>query len=74
MDNEQRVFCNCVRNCSTLPNLAPAVFLVCHRGNDSQLAVRHLSALCADRPRAFRDLRGGLQAWADEVDPKFPRY
>eukprot|EP00884_Botryococcus_braunii_P020045 jgi/Botrbrau1/6724/Bobra.0324s0015.1 len=47
------------------------VFVVCRRGNDSQRAVHLL------RQTGFEgavDLVGGLQAWAREVDPRFPLY
>lgn len=49
---------------------APTVVL-CRRGNDSQHASRLLQS------KGFlnvRDLRGGLDAWRDTVDPGFPRY
>jgi adenylyltransferase/sulfurtransferase len=71
---------------------AETVYVVCHRGNDSQLAVELLRSKFPDSKGAnhsggnnnsgggkdenvtFRDLAGGLEAWAAEVDESFPRY
>uniref|UniRef100_A0A183BUD8 Adenylyltransferase and sulfurtransferase MOCS3 homolog n=1 Tax=Globodera pallida TaxID=36090 RepID=A0A183BUD8_GLOPA len=54
------------------------VFVVCHHGNDSQLAARHLNERLADAGVAdrftVRDIVGGLDGWALEVDTDFPRY
>ncbi|XP_058115892.1 adenylyltransferase and sulfurtransferase MOCS3 isoform X2 [Anopheles ziemanni] len=51
------------------------VYVVCRRGNDSQLAVRHLEPLFRTRNLAPpRDLSGGLHAWTKTVDPNFPIY
>lgn len=47
------------------------VYVVCRRGNDSQRAVQLLQP--AGFPHA-KDLRGGLQAWAEEADAAFPVY
>ncbi|VDO19072.1 unnamed protein product [Heligmosomoides polygyrus] len=49
-----------------------SVFVICHRGNDSQLAVEALKKKL-DFLR-IRDIRGGYEAWATEVDQGFPRY
>lgn len=47
------------------------VFVVCRRGNDSQLAVRHL----AEKLNVIsRDLKGGLHAWTRWIDKDFPIY
>ncbi|CAJ0587780.1 unnamed protein product, partial [Mesorhabditis spiculigera] len=54
------------------------VILICHRGNDSQLAVRLLKDRLKERVDAgslcFRDVIGGYQQWAEEVDAEFPTY
>lgn len=51
------------------------VFVVCRRGNDSQLAVQHLAPLFEERGlSAPRDIVGGLHAWARNVDREFPIY
>ncbi|KJH49230.1 ThiF family protein [Dictyocaulus viviparus] len=48
------------------------MFVICHRGNDSQLAVEILrNKLPFIR---IRDIRDGYEAWASEVDENFPRY
>ena len=49
----------------------PSVYVVCRRGNDSQSAVQLL------REKGFhsaKDIVGGLQSWAQDVDPHFPAY
>ncbi|XGW31487.1 hypothetical protein V3C99_010003 [Haemonchus contortus] len=48
------------------------VFVICHRGNDSQLAVEILKEKLPSL--RIRDIRGGYEAWANEVDKDFPRY
>ncbi|KAL5729849.1 hypothetical protein ACHQM5_002744 [Ranunculus cassubicifolius] len=48
-----------------------ALYVVCRRGNDSQRAVHLLHQMgftCA------RDIIGGIESWASDVDPKFPTY
>ncbi|KAG8093858.1 hypothetical protein GUJ93_ZPchr0012g20780 [Zizania palustris] len=52
-------------------NKPPSVYVVCRRGNDSQRAVQIL------HEKGFlsaKDIIGGLQSWAQEVDPDFPIY
>lgn len=49
----------------------PSLYVVCRRGNDSQRAVQLLSE------RGFtsaKDIIGGLESWAKDVDPTFPIY
>lgn len=48
------------------------IFVVCRRGNDSQLAVKHLAK--AFPTLTFQDITGGLHAWTKKVDPQFPMY
>lgn len=52
------------------------VYVVCRLGNDSQLAVQKFKELGLDAggKRQIRDIRGGLKAWRDKVDPGFPNY
>ncbi|KAK3128493.1 hypothetical protein QOZ80_6BG0462540 [Eleusine coracana subsp. coracana] len=48
-----------------------SLYVVCRRGNDSQIAVQLL------REKGFisaKDIIGGLQSWALDVDPNFPAY
>ena len=48
------------------------VVVVCRRGNDSQTAVQLLQEI--DANLNIRDIRGGLHAWATDIDPQFPVY
>lgn len=48
---------------------ARPVYVMCRRGNNSQLAVLELRA--AGLARCY-DLIGGIEAWAAEVDPSMP--
>ena len=45
--------------------------VVCHAGVRSLIAARHLRASGFDR---VTSLRGGLDAWAAEIDRDMPRY
>lgn len=51
------------------------VFVICRRGNDSQLAVQHLTPIFKkhglDPPK---DIVGGLHAWTHNIDKCFPIY
>lgn len=47
------------------------VFVVCRRGNDSQLAVRYLREKLDIKSK---DIIGGLHAWTKEIDENFPIY
>ena len=54
-----------------------AVFVICHRGNNSQLAVNALQARFGrndDLSVRFRDIVGGIDAWSREIDASFPQY
>ena len=49
----------------------PSIYVICRRGNDSQRAVRLL------RDHGFstaKDIIGGLESWAKEIDQNFPTY
>lgn len=48
-----------------------SLYVVCRRGNDSQRAVQFLHE--NGFPSA-KDIVGGLESWAKEVDPTFPTY
>ena len=50
------------------------LFVVCRRGNDSQLAVRKLQSLFSDVSVTIQDIFGGLTAWSNDVDENFPIY
>lgn len=57
---------------SGIPLDTSPVVVVCRRGNDSQLAVQLLHEM--DSNLNIRDIRGGLHAWARDVDSLFPVY
>ncbi|XVF77375.1 hypothetical protein PTKIN_Ptkin14bG0038000 [Pterospermum kingtungense] len=47
------------------------LYVICRRGNDSQRAVQYL------HNKGFnlaKDIVGGLESWAHDVDPNFPMY
>jgi adenylyltransferase/sulfurtransferase len=52
------------------------IFVVCRRGNDSQLSVQKMKELGLDSggKRFIGDIRGGLEAWRKSVDADFPDY
>nr|XP_060628087.1 adenylyltransferase and sulfurtransferase MOCS3 [Anolis sagrei ordinatus] len=52
------------------------VYVVCKLGNDSQKAVRLLQGLSCDGQGTIsvKDIKGGLMAWANKIDPEFPQY
>jgi adenylyltransferase and sulfurtransferase len=48
-----------------------SLYVICRRGNTSQTAVQLL------HQKGFlsaKDIIGGLESWAQEIDPKFPIY
>lgn len=49
----------------------PCLYVVCRRGNDSQRAVQYLHKMGFT---SAKDIIGGLEGWATEVDPNFPTY
>ena len=53
-----------------LPTNCPVV-VVCHTGQRSLLATRHLRARGL---RSTTNLRGGVEAWALQIDPAMARY
>lgn len=63
---------------NVLDSIGPNVpiYTVCRFGNDSQLAVRKLKELGYDnkRNRWIGDVKGGLRAWKEHVDPDWPDY
>lgn len=50
---------------------SPELYVVCRRGNDSQRAVQYLHKMGF---ASAKDIVGGLEAWAKNVDPNFPTY
>lgn len=48
-----------------------SLYVVCRRGNDSQRAVEYLHKMGFT---SAKDIIGGLEGWARDVDPNFPTY
>ncbi|PSR85309.1 Molybdopterin-synthase [Actinidia chinensis var. chinensis] len=48
-----------------------SLYVVCRRGNDSQRAVQLLHNMGFT---SAKDIIGGLESWARDVDPNFPTY
>lgn len=55
-------------------NQAFPVYVVCRRGNDSQIAVQKLKNHIKSDTIKFKDISGGLYAWAKHIDTEFPVY
>ena len=49
------------------------VYVVCRRGNDSQLVVEILKKHFKDL-NEIKDIIGGLNSWSKDIDPNFPQY
>lgn len=67
---------NCLAECRPTLNLSSAtsrIVFVCRRGNDSQRAVAHMQGQAGFETVDFKDLVGGLVAWAVDK-PEFPEY
>jgi adenylyltransferase/sulfurtransferase len=47
------------------------LYVICRRGNDSQRAAQYLHKMGFT---SARDIVGGLESWAHDVDPNFPTY
>ncbi|KAK3030021.1 hypothetical protein RJ639_038120 [Escallonia herrerae] len=47
------------------------LYVICRRGNDSQRAVQLLHKMGFS---SAKDITGGLESWAQDVDPNFPSY
>ncbi|KAF2471008.1 uncharacterized protein BDR25DRAFT_334158 [Lindgomyces ingoldianus] len=69
--NEERGWVSALRKPSDKP-----IFVVCRLGNDSQLSVRKMKELGLDYggQRWIGDIKGGLRAWRENVEPDFPDY
>lgn len=55
-----------------------SLYFICRFGNDSQLAVHRVKELAQHREdcrfKSVVDIKGGLRAWRQQVDPEFPEY
>jgi len=58
----------------TVANRPFPVYVICRRGNNSQLAVNKLKTHLKDCCVAVKDIVSGLDGWVQEVDPNFPIY
>ena len=59
------------------PETPIPIYILCRFGNDCQLAVQKMKSWAQSSGRKefqIRDIRGGLEAWRNEVDPDFPEY
>lgn len=65
---------NCTLSCTV------SLLVVCHHGNDSQLAVKLLKENLkppegsTNAGPEVKDIIGGLSEWANSIDPAFPKY
>lgn len=52
------------------------VIVICKLGNDSQKAVKILQEFSDGETCKFiaKDIKGGLMAWSEKIDPSFPQY
>ncbi|CAG9533116.1 unnamed protein product [Cercopithifilaria johnstoni] len=50
------------------------VYVICRRGEDSQLAVLYLRKEFADSLISIKDIDGGYEKWSHAVDKNFPIY
>lgn len=52
------------------------LIVICKLGNDSQRAVQILQRLSEEgvSELTVKDIAGGLMAWAEKIDPDFPKY
>ena len=51
----------------------PVVF-ICRQGNDSQMVVHECKDCFRTMNMTLLDIKGGLHAWARNIDPDFPVY
>ncbi|KAE9596377.1 hypothetical protein Lal_00048825 [Lupinus albus] len=58
-------------NKSVVSGSSAQLYVVCRRGNDSQRAVQSLQKMGFT---SAKDIIGGLESWAHNVDPNFPTY
>jgi adenylyltransferase and sulfurtransferase len=50
------------------------IYVICRVGNDSQVVARRLKDMGLDRKgeRFIGDIKGGMKAWKEEIDPTMP--
>lgn len=52
----------------------PQIYVICRRGNDSQIATKKLIEDLNDSDTKVHDVIGGLHAWTNQIDKNFPKY
>ncbi|KAH7687390.1 adenylyltransferase and sulfurtransferase protein [Dioscorea alata] len=71
LENKLPMIDSALKEAELASNEPASLYVVCRRGNDSQRAVQFL----ADKGfSSAKDIIGGLESWANNVDPKFPAY
>lgn len=71
LENKLPMINSALKEVELASNEPACLYVVCRRGNDSQRAVQFL----ADNGfSSAKDIIGGLESWANNVDPKFPAY
>ena len=50
------------------------IVMMCRRGNASQKAVRLLKTKINDNNISIKDIIGGIEKWAKDIDPNLPMY
>lgn len=65
--------CSGDSNFVLISSLVP-VYVICRRGNDSQLAVPLLQKVLGESVPFVNDIIGGLYNWSKTVDNDFPIY
>lgn len=50
------------------------VYVICRRGNDSQIAAQRLLSNLSESGVEVKDVIGGLHAWTRDIDAEFPIY
>ena len=51
-----------------------SVYVICRKGNDSQIAAMKLKERLARHSVEIKDIKGGLKSWSKQVDSSFPDY
>lgn len=52
----------------------PEIYVICRRGNDSQVAAQRLIEDLKETNFKVNDVIGGLHAWTNFIDKEFPKY
>lgn len=52
----------------------PQIYVICRRGNDSQIAAKWLINELKESHILIHDIVGGLHSWTNNIDINFPKY